>query len=1036
MANKTIKGLTVEIGGDTTKLGKALEKVEKKSGDLSSELGQINKLLKLDPTNTELLAQKQKVLADAVENTEEKLDTLKEAEKQVQKQFEKGEASEAQVRALQREIIATEKKLNSYKGAVKETADAVQKMGDNADKAGDDVKDLGEKSDKAEKEADDLGGTLDGSLSNGLKAVTALAASAAAAIIGTVEATQEYRNAMGRLDTAFAAAEHNQEAAKKTYKELQGILGDTDTAVEASTLLAQFCDTEEELAEMTNTLAGVYARFPDSLPVEALVESANETARTGQIAGNLADALNWAAAEGETFGVTTKQNIEFTKLEKKQLDALTDAQRAEYEARKEQYETIEEYNKGVEEAASAEDLFNIALSNCANEQERQQLIMSTLNRIYGNAGTQYKKTNKAVIEANEANEEWNATMAEVGEEMQPVVTEIKKFGTSLLKDAKEPMKDAAEFISDDLLPALLKTGNWVKKNGPFIKNTAIGITTTLVAYKTACVATEIAHKGLKGAIMGTTVAQKALNLAQAASPIGLVVTALVGATGLITALQLYQDRAEFAAEKVDVLTEEEKKLTEAAGKAAEAFREQRAATEEAVNGIMSEMKYVEGLARELKTLADASGNVKKEDEARVKFILNELKEATGEEYLLIDGTIEKYDQLTESVYKTIEAKKANLLLEAYGEQYVQALKNKDQAYTDLMLKEEQYLAQLDATTKKEEEYTNKRKHLEEQLTIAKESNNLVWQGILGIRIGALEEEWLEEKAILDDTKQEYDTAQANFGNYYKTINDYETAQTAILEGNYDKAVGILTKKGEAYGVLAEGVDEETGKVLNTLHQEAVEAGLKAELTKTNFENGVAGFTEQMVKDAETDYAKAMGKFADAYADAKGVGEDLGGGLKDGMENERSGLLAKARSLVSGIISAMRKEADSHSPAQKTIDFGEDLGEGAEIGIERKTKDVAKAGERQAAAVINAYTDQEVAGQNALRGVAEQQAARQASTQMMVAASNAPTLEKILTAIEKGQVLTIDGDTLVGATAQRMDNALGQRRSLAARGALK
>lgn len=121
MTNKSIKGLTVEISGDTTKLGKALEGVNKKSRDLSSELGQINKLLKMDPGNTELLAQKQKVLTEAIANTSSKLKTLKEAEKQVQQQFERGEVSEEQVRELQREIIETERKMNGYEKAVKET---------------------------------------------------------------------------------------------------------------------------------------------------------------------------------------------------------------------------------------------------------------------------------------------------------------------------------------------------------------------------------------------------------------------------------------------------------------------------------------------------------------------------------------------------------------------------------------------------------------------------------------------------------------------------------------------------------------------------------------------------------------------------------------------------------------------------------------------------------------------------------------------------------------------------------------------------
>ena len=78
MASKSLKGLTIKIGADTSELGQALDKVEKQGQSLSKELGQINKLLKLDPSNTELLAQKQKVLAEAISNTESKLDTLRE----------------------------------------------------------------------------------------------------------------------------------------------------------------------------------------------------------------------------------------------------------------------------------------------------------------------------------------------------------------------------------------------------------------------------------------------------------------------------------------------------------------------------------------------------------------------------------------------------------------------------------------------------------------------------------------------------------------------------------------------------------------------------------------------------------------------------------------------------------------------------------------------------------------------------------------------------------------------------------------------
>lgn len=128
MANKLIRGLTVEIGGDTTKLGAALKNIESKSKSLSGELNAINRLLKLDPTNTELLAQKQQVLSEAISATREKLAALKEAENQVQEQFARGEISAEHYRKFQREITATEAKLKKYEDSAKETDEALKNL--------------------------------------------------------------------------------------------------------------------------------------------------------------------------------------------------------------------------------------------------------------------------------------------------------------------------------------------------------------------------------------------------------------------------------------------------------------------------------------------------------------------------------------------------------------------------------------------------------------------------------------------------------------------------------------------------------------------------------------------------------------------------------------------------------------------------------------------------------------------------------------------------------------------------------------------
>ena len=96
-----IKGITIEIGGNTQPLNKALADVNKKSKDLQSELRQVDKLLKLDPKNTELLAQKQKLLAEAVQNSKEKLDRLKTTQQQVNEQFARGEISRRTVSGFQ-----------------------------------------------------------------------------------------------------------------------------------------------------------------------------------------------------------------------------------------------------------------------------------------------------------------------------------------------------------------------------------------------------------------------------------------------------------------------------------------------------------------------------------------------------------------------------------------------------------------------------------------------------------------------------------------------------------------------------------------------------------------------------------------------------------------------------------------------------------------------------------------------------------------------------------------------------------------------
>ena len=134
MANK-IKGIIVEIGGDTVGLQKALKDVKKKKKNVSSEMREVEKALKLDPTNTELLAQKQQLLSKQTEIAKEKLSALKEVQKQVEEQFKNGQIGEEQYRAFQREVAVAEGNLKNLEEQLEDTNENTKDLGDSFEKS-------------------------------------------------------------------------------------------------------------------------------------------------------------------------------------------------------------------------------------------------------------------------------------------------------------------------------------------------------------------------------------------------------------------------------------------------------------------------------------------------------------------------------------------------------------------------------------------------------------------------------------------------------------------------------------------------------------------------------------------------------------------------------------------------------------------------------------------------------------------------------------------------------------------------------------
>lgn len=203
-AKDNIKGITVEIGGDTTGLNDALKDTESTSKNIQSELKSVNALLKFDPENTVALTQKQELLGKSVEAAAEKVRILKEAQEQVDEQFAKGEIGEQAYRSFQREVEFAEQALVKAETAVKDFSDEAGGAEKNVEELAEGVDDSGEAAEDAEGKFSNLGSTVAGvgaALAAGVAAVGAAVLGIGTALVGASEDAARYADDMLTLST-------------------------------------------------------------------------------------------------------------------------------------------------------------------------------------------------------------------------------------------------------------------------------------------------------------------------------------------------------------------------------------------------------------------------------------------------------------------------------------------------------------------------------------------------------------------------------------------------------------------------------------------------------------------------------------------------------------------------------------------------------------------------------------------------------------------------------------------------------------------
>ena len=273
----------------------------------------------------------------------------------------------------------------------------------------------------------------------GLKVAGVAVAGIGTALMGTVGATEEYRTAQAKLQSAFEATGQSAEVAQETYNGLYRVLGDGDVATEAANHLAQLKVGQEELAEWTDVCQGVYATFGDSLPIEGLTEAVNHTVKLGEVQGPLADALEWV-------GIST-------------------------------------------------DEFNEKLAACTTEAEREALIRDTLKGKYEEAATAYEENAASILAQNEAQAALDESMAKIGETMAPVMTMLSQLGGEILADLAPIVQDFAEKHGPAISEALSTVGEkigevigWIADHWDLVSTIGgivLGIATAISVVSTA-----------------------------------------------------------------------------------------------------------------------------------------------------------------------------------------------------------------------------------------------------------------------------------------------------------------------------------------------------------------------------------------------------------------------------------------------------------------------------------------------------------------------------------------------------------------------
>lgn len=976
MANKRIKGITIEIDGNTTKLDKALQPVNSEISQTQSQLKDVERLLKLDPSNVELLRQKQRLLTQAVQDTKKKLDQLKSAEKQVQEQFKRGEISRQQYDALQREIAATEQALEGLEEKAGNANVALQKIG----QAGEAIKDLG------------------GKISGAGQALLPVTAAVTGAAAGAVKGADDLKSAVNTYLTATGECADGTEEAAQVAQQFEEIL----KGIYENNYGESLEDVAQAAADVRKNMRNI--------PTDQLQE-ATETAIT------LRDVFGYEVAESTRAANTLMEQFGISVDEAFNLIAQGAQNGLDYSG--ELIDSINEYSVQFKKVGlSAEDMFNIFATGADNGAFNLDKIGDAIKelsiRVVDGSDTTKEGFKAAGLSADDMAERFAAggetareafketvrALKDMEDPLERNIAGVNLFGTmwedlgadvvlsmgdaqKSIDAATDAVKDLKKQKYDDLKNQMASVGRTIMTDiavplgqqlVPIIQKAVTKIAELVKAFSQLSPQAQqiILIVGLLAAALGPLliiigqISTGVGALMTALSGIGPILTALSGPGGgiLLTVAAVGALSAAFVGLEMEArsyynqakeLNEEEQSHRDAVERLQNTYEQMSQRREAAAESAELQAAKEKELADELRSITDENGRVKAGYEERAAVITGQLAQALGTEIEMTGNQIQNYQELMNSIDQLILKKKAEAILSANESDYAEAKKQQ----TDATVAYYNALADVqeaqEALNEAEAEQSRIRAEIKELQDSMKDGDNVAAAQMRelsteSVNAAATVSGYAEKMQALQGILSE---AEAAWNQYNAAVANYENLETALSEGNAQKIEEAISNLTQNFLTAETATRESLERQVQTYEekyaelQRAIEAGAPGVVEKQ------AAQIKEMVERSKEELSKLTADDIIGSNDGyRSAGSEAAAGYAAGISEGTDEVKAAAGDVANAGVEAAREALDSHSPSRVMKGVGNDSVSGYTGGMLEKVPEAKEAGAEVAEASLD------------------------------------------------------------------------------------